>query len=542
VSEVRHAERQPGADARPDSDGGGIVPASHGQRVSWAELFFDLVFVFAVTQVAAAAQSASSTVAVGRALVLFVPFWWAWVGVSILYNGVELVSARRHLKVFALGLGAFVMSIAVPDAYGQRGEVFAFAYLSIRLLLAWAIWRRGFFHGPLNPYTVSAAVSAPLIVVGSFAALPARGWIWLAAAVIELASPSLLRHRLDDLRFDSSHLPERFGLFVLIALGEVLVGVGVQESRQGLSGTALTTLVLAFVFSCALWWTYFHFAAPALEHALREARIQSVLVRSVFSHGHLAMVTGLILIAAGLSQAVRTPLGHPSGVHMYFLAAGTALYVLTFCYTRARMFGGMGVARLVAGLIAAALARSTSSRPGGSPRTAAFWSSAPGAARSTPEPTPRQRQLPLTPPPEPPARYASRSCRDTTVRGLPSISTTAASAFSSTDIRALIGSPEPTCGSSPDLCSSSGSLSCARPVNSASSRSRSTIEPTISAAITGGSSLTSGIWLTPYSRRVSIAWPTVSCGCMWTRSGSFSPLRASTSATVASGDEGVRKP
>lgn len=374
MSEVRRTGRQPQAPTHADArfDGGidpltspeparapndaAPVAALHGQRVSWAELFFDLVFVFAVTQVAAAARDAAEAVAVGRALVLFVPFWWTWVGVSILYNGVELVTARRHLKVFALGLGAFVMSIAVPDAYGQRGEVFAFAYLGIRLLLAWAIWRRGFFHDPFNPYTVSAAVSAPLIVIGSFTALPARGWIWLAAALIELSSPTLLRHRLDDLRFDASHLPERFGLFILIALGEVLVGVGVQESREGLSGTALTTLVVAFVFTCALWWTYFHFSAPALEHALREARIQSVLVRSVFSHGHLAMVTGLILIAAGLSQAVRAPLSHPTSVHAYFLAAGTALYVLTFCYTRARMFGGMGVARLVAGMAAGALA------------------------------------------------------------------------------------------------------------------------------------------------------------------------------------------
>src|SRR6202035_1050994 len=89
-------------------------PNAHSQRVSWAELFFDLVFVFAVTQVASAAQSAGSAIAVGRALVLFIPFWWAWVGVSILYNGVELVTTMRHLKVFALGLGAFVMSIAVP--------------------------------------------------------------------------------------------------------------------------------------------------------------------------------------------------------------------------------------------------------------------------------------------------------------------------------------------------------------------------------------------------------------------------------------------
>ena len=364
MSEVR----QSGGHAPPGADhADGIEPSApsalppraanpHGQRVSWAELFFDLIFVFAVTQVAAAAQNAGSAVAVGRALVLFVPFWWAWVGVSILYNGVELTSTRRHLKVFALGLGAFVMSIAVPDAYGARGPVFAFSYLAIRALLAWAIRRRGFFRDRINPYQISATVCAPLIVVGSFAPLPARGWIWLAAAVLELASPTLLRRRLDGLHFDAAHLPERFGLFVIIALGEVLVGVGVQESHQGLGGTALAALVLAFVFTCGLWWTYFHFAAPALEHALREARIQSMLVRSVFSHGHLAMVTGLILIAAGLAQTVRDPLHHPHGVHAFFLAAGTSLYLFAFCYTRARMFGGIGVARLVGALLAGALA------------------------------------------------------------------------------------------------------------------------------------------------------------------------------------------
>jgi low temperature requirement protein LtrA len=331
-------------------------PNAHSQRVSWAELFFDLVFVFAVTQVASAAQSAGSAIAVGRALVLFIPFWWAWVGVSILYNGVELVTTTRHLKVFALGLGAFVMSIAVPDAYGQRGPVFAFSYLCLRVLLAWAIWRRGFFPDRLNPYTVSALVSAPLFVVGSFTPLPARGWIWLAAAALELSTPTLLRRRLSGLRFDAAHLPERFGLFVIIALGEVLVGVGVQESHEGLGWTALVALVLAFVLTCGLWWTYFHFPISALEHALREARIQSVLVRTVFSHGHLAMVTGLILISAGLAEAVRQPLHHPTGVHAYFLATGTALYLLTFCYTRALMFGGIGVTRLVGGLLAAALA------------------------------------------------------------------------------------------------------------------------------------------------------------------------------------------
>ena len=357
VSDARLETDAPISDA-PTSDTaepGADLPVggSHGQRVSWAELYFDLIFVFAVTQVAAAAQSAHTAPAVGRALVLFVPFWWAWVGVSILYNGIELTTTRRHLKVFAIGLFAFVMSIAVPDAYGDRGFVFAIPYFAIRALLAWAITRRRFFPGRINPYSVSLAVSAPLLLVGAFTPLPYRGWIWLAVALIELTTPAALGHRLDGLHFDASHLPERFGLFVIIALGEVLVGVGVQESREGLGATALVALILAFILACTLWWTYFHFAAPALEHALRGARIQSMLVRSVFSHGHLAMVTGLILIAAGLTQAVRSPTATPSGVHAYFLGIGTALYVLTFCYTRARMFGGIGVLRLVGGLAAA---------------------------------------------------------------------------------------------------------------------------------------------------------------------------------------------
>jgi low temperature requirement protein LtrA len=362
VSDAQPHTDAPTSETRPESgdnhrpeSGDGHSTVSHGQRVSWAELYFDLVFVFAVTQVAAAAQTARSATAVGRSLVLFVPFWWAWVGVAILHNGVELVGTRRHLKVFAIGLFAFVMSVSVPGAYGSRGVVFAVSYFAIRMLLVWAITRRGFFPGWFNPYVVSATVSAPLLLIGALTPLPTRGWIWLAVAVIELATPTLLGHRLDGLRFDAAHLPERFGLFVIIALGEVLVGVGVQESRQGLGAVALTALVLAFILTCTLWWTYFRFGAAALEHALRGARIQSTLVRSVFSHGHLAMVTGLVLIAAGLAQAVRAPTVAPSGVHAYFLGIGTALYVLTFCYTRMRMFGGIGVLRLVAGLFAALL-------------------------------------------------------------------------------------------------------------------------------------------------------------------------------------------
>jgi low temperature requirement protein LtrA len=186
--------------------------------------------------------------------------------------------------------------------------------------------------------------------------MPARAWLWLLAALIEVCTPTALRNRLAGLRFDAAHLPERFATFVLIALGEALVGAGATESRAALSRPALVALVLAFTLACGLWWTYFHFGASALEHALRRATVQAGLVRAVFTNGHLVLVLGLVLIAAGSSEAAERPTATLHGAHAYFLGVGTALYLFTFCYTRVRMFGGVGVARLVGGVLALAVA------------------------------------------------------------------------------------------------------------------------------------------------------------------------------------------
>lgn len=328
----------------------------HGQRVTWAELFFDLVFAFAVTQVAAAAHAARGWAAVGRTLVLFIPFWWAWVGTVILINGLDLSSVRRHLMIFAIGFGAFVMCVCVPSAYTRYGLLFGCAYQAVRTLLFVAMARRGRFTRRADPYLVSMCLGAPLFILGGLCPMPARAWIWLFAALIEVCTPTALRIRLAGLRFDAAHLPERFGTFVLIALGEALIGAGATESRGPLSWPALIALVLAFTLTCGLWWTYFHFGASALEHALRHASVQAGLVRAVFTTGHLVLVLGLIMIAAGSSQAAQQPIATLHGVHAYFLGVGTALYLLTFCYTRVRMFGGVGVARLVGGVLALAVA------------------------------------------------------------------------------------------------------------------------------------------------------------------------------------------
>ena len=336
------------ADFEADEDSGGAARSPHAvQRVTWAELFFDLVFVFAVTQVAHAVSVGSGWGDVGRSLLLFVPFWWAWVGTTILFNGLVISATRRHLLLFAVAGAAFVMAVAVPDAYGSRGVLFAAAYAGARVVLGLAMQARGVFRVRLNPFTV-AILMIPVWIGGALAPEDARQWIWLAAALVELSVPIVLGRRLDYMEFDAAHLPERFGLFVIIALGETLVGIGQGGTRNALDGAEAFTLFVAFVFSCGLWWTYFQYGASATEHALKTARIPAVLVRSIFSYGHLAFIAGIILAAAGMAQAAAAPAEHLHGVHALLLGAGTALYIGTFCFTRIKMFGGASVFRLAA--------------------------------------------------------------------------------------------------------------------------------------------------------------------------------------------------
>ena len=343
------------ADITADDGGADHGRSPHAvQRVTWAELFFDLVFVFAVTQVAHAVSVGSGWADLGRSLLLFVPFWWAWVGCTILFNGLVISATKRHLLLLAIAGAAFVMCIAVPDAYGNRGVLFGAAYLLARILLGITMQLRGAFRARLNPFTVGLLAGAAWMLAGL---LPAgsRQWVWLAVALIELAVPIVLGHRLDYMRFDASHLPERFGLFVIIALGETLVGIGQGGTRNALAGEEAVTLVAAFLLSCGLWWTYFQYGASATEHALRVAKVPAVLVRSSFSYGHMLFVIGIILAAAGMSQAAADPKAHLHGVHALLLGSGVSLYIATFCYTRIMMFGGASYTRVAAALAAVAV-------------------------------------------------------------------------------------------------------------------------------------------------------------------------------------------
>ena len=161
------------------------------KRVTWAELFFDLVYVFAITEVSSLLHADHSWAGVLRALIVFVPIYWSWVGTSVLANTQDLTSASSRIGIFAVGLAGMFMALAVPEAYGERGVLFGCGYLAARVVLAYLLFRNAPLR--LNPVAIGLFVSGPLIFVGGFLHGTARESVWALAALIDLSSPTLLR-------------------------------------------------------------------------------------------------------------------------------------------------------------------------------------------------------------------------------------------------------------------------------------------------------------------------------------------------------------
>jgi low temperature requirement protein LtrA len=325
-----------------------VSESTGGKRVSWAELFFDLVFVFAITQVSDLLHADHTWSGVGRVVVVFLPVYWVWVGTTMQANRRDLDRPAERVAVFFVALCGLLMALAVPEAYGGRGVLFAAAYWAARL--GYGVFAfRGHLR-TLSPFTVSMVFTGPLLLVGALLDGPAREVVWLVAALLDLAMPSLLRGRLSGMQFDAGHLTERFGLFVLIAIGESIVAVGapVAQAAGPVRAATLIAVAAAFLLCCALWWVYFHFANDAMRHALETARVQLTITRYVLSYGHVVFIAAVVAIAVGMEETVAEPEHHLAWPVLGLLYGGTALFLATFGYTRWMMFRLVSTTRLVA--------------------------------------------------------------------------------------------------------------------------------------------------------------------------------------------------
>ena len=321
------------------------------QRVTPLELFFDLVFVFAFTQVTALMSERPTWAGVGEGMLVLAALWWAWAAYAWLTNSVDADEGGNRLVIFAAMAAMLVVSLATPAAFGGDALVFAAAYMVVRLLhigLYAQASRDVDLRSAVRALAPTAVLGPALIVVAAVVDGPAQAPLWIAALAIDYAGPALGRGA-RRWRVSAGHFAERHGLIMIIALGESIVAIGVGAAGLELDAALLAAGLAGIAIAACLWWAYFDVVALVAERRLREARgpAQAAMARDSYSYLHVFMVAGIILSALGIKKALGK-LGEPlAAVPAAALYGGVALYLLGHIAFRLRNVGTLNRQRLV---------------------------------------------------------------------------------------------------------------------------------------------------------------------------------------------------
>jgi low temperature requirement protein LtrA len=330
------------------------------QRVTPLELFFDLVFVFALTQVTVFLTDHPTWTGMLQGVALLAALWWGWVGYSWLTNAVPAEEAIPARLVILTAMAAMlVASLAVPDAFGEYGVIFGVAYFVVHLLqvllYALATGREPEQRRAILRLAPGFLAAPALLIVAGFLDGPAQGWLWAVALAIDYGVAAV--RGVSGFRVHAGHFVERHGLIIIIALGESIVAIGVGASGLTLRAGVVVGAVLGVALAAALWWTYFDlvvlFAERRLSAVKGEERAR--LARDSYSYLHLLMVAGIIFVALGVKKTIAD-IGDPLGtIPAVALCGGVALYLLGHNAFRLRDFGSVSVPRLVVTILCCAL-------------------------------------------------------------------------------------------------------------------------------------------------------------------------------------------
>jgi low temperature requirement protein LtrA len=329
------------------------------QRVTPLELFFDLVFVFAITQVTGLMSADPTWHGVGRGLLVLAALWWAWGAYAWLTNTLEPEEGRVRLAMLTAMAALLVVALAVPGVFGDDAVLFGFAYLAVRLLhlVLYSIAGRDdpdLLRAVVR--IVPSATLAPLLLVAA-AFLDGRTQVelWVAALLIDYLG--VLIGRMRGWRVSPAHFAERYGLIVIIALGESVVAIGIGAHGLALDVKVVAAAVLGIAVVAALWWSYFDVFAVLAQRQLSEARgaARALLARDYYSYLHLPLIAGIVLFALGLKKTLEH-LGEPLElVPAVALAGGLGLYFLAHVAFRLRLEGRPGLGRPVTAAVLLAL-------------------------------------------------------------------------------------------------------------------------------------------------------------------------------------------
>jgi low temperature requirement protein LtrA len=329
--------------------------AERGQRVTPLELFFDLVVVFAITQVTSFLSRNPTWGGLLRGLLLLGVLWWAWSAYAWLTNTLDPEEGGVRLAMFAAVAAMLVVSLAAPGAFASDAVTFGVAYFVVRALhlALYAIAGRGdrdLFRAVVR--IVPAATLAPaLLVVAGF--LNGSGQLALWGAALPIDYLGVLLGHMRGWRVSPDHFVERFGLIIIIALGESIVAIGVGAARLPLDAGVLTAALLGITVAACLWWSYFDWVVYVAQARLAEATGagRAALARDMYSYLHLPMVGGIVLFAFGLKTLLADVDASLRSVPALGLVGGIALYLLAHVALRLRLGGGLGRGRPIAAVV-----------------------------------------------------------------------------------------------------------------------------------------------------------------------------------------------
>jgi low temperature requirement protein LtrA len=338
-----------------------VSPAGAERRTTPVELFWDLAFVFAITQVTHFLLFHLTWGGFGRGMILLALIWWAWSAFVWAANAQSEDSPTMQLALLVSLILIFLAGIAVPDAFGAEATLFALTYSGVRLihlgLYVDASRRGNASWESIVGFGAATLAALALLVIGSFFDVAMQTVFWAVALAIDYAGPAwLTRARLRGLQQVAvAHFAERYGLFVIICLGESIVAIGLAANGSPVDAGLLVAVGFGLLATIGLWRTYFGELAVNAEKRLREDDGDVVLAAADgYSYLHLLIVAGIVIFAAGVREVVEAPSLYLSDPIRLCLCGGIALYLLGHAAFRLRMVNQVVLAELFAAALAMA--------------------------------------------------------------------------------------------------------------------------------------------------------------------------------------------
>ena len=311
-----------------------IEPTAGERHASWLELFFDLVFVLAVAQVAHVLSAHPDGGGFLKYVALFIPVWWAWVGFTFYADRFETEETAYRVLMFAAMLTVAALSLTLENAFTASGDQpLIISYVLMRLVLI-ALYIRSAYYVPLArvfsfQFIKGFGIAAALLLISLFFEPPARYAIWAIALALELATPFLNLKTARIIPIDRSHIPERFGLFTIIVLGEAVIATANGASKVDWNPATITAAALGFAMAACIWWINFDFVEDSAVTS------NTLWRRVVYLYGHFFIVASIIATGIGVEHAIKeTGEAHLHLPTLVLLSGGITVYLAVITIIR----------------------------------------------------------------------------------------------------------------------------------------------------------------------------------------------------------------